>query len=53
LQGVFGEVMSLFGQSRLLIRIDSMNCCLYANISREEVKLAEENRQEAKVYAAI
>lgn len=53
LQGVSGEVISLFGQSRLLIRIDSMNCCLYANISREEVKLVEENAATTKVYAAI
>jgi len=42
LQGVKGEVINICGQSRLLIRIDSMNCSLYANISREEVRLLEE-----------
>jgi len=36
-KGVLGEVVSILGQSRLLIRIDSMNCSLYANIAKEEV----------------
>lgn len=53
LQGIFGEVVSLFGQSRLLIRIDSLNCCLYANISREEVQLIEEKSVLSKVNTAI
>lgn len=53
LQGVYGEVLSLFGQSRLLIRIDSMNCCLYANISRDEVTLIDESNPTLKTYAAI
>ena len=43
LKGVKGEVANIYGQMRLLIRIDSMNCSLYANISREEVKLLEED----------
>lgn len=43
LKGVKGEVANIYGQMRLLIRIDSMNCSLYANISRDEVKLIEEN----------
>ena len=43
LKGIKGEVANIYGQMRLLIRIDSMNCSLYANISREEVKLLEEN----------
>lgn len=42
LKGIMGEVINVFGQARLLIRIDSMNCSLYANISREEVMLLEE-----------
>ena len=42
LQGIKGEVINICGQSRLLIRIDSMNCSLYANISREEVRMLEE-----------
>jgi len=52
LKGVKGEVANIFGQMRLLIRIDSMNCSLYANISREEVKLLEENLvQKSSVFA--
>ena len=42
LKGIKGEVINVSGQSRLLIRIDSLNCNLYANISREEVRLLEE-----------
>ncbi|MFY9150774.1 MAG: hypothetical protein WAO52_02075, partial [Prolixibacteraceae bacterium] len=43
-KGIRGEVVNVLGQSRLLIRIDSMNCSLYANISKEEIKLLEESR---------
>jgi transcriptional antiterminator RfaH len=39
LKGIKGEVISVYGQTRLVIRIDSMNCSLLANISRDEVKL--------------
>ena len=42
LKGIIGEVINVYGQNRLVIRIDSMNCSLQANISREEVKLLEE-----------
>jgi transcription antitermination factor NusG len=42
LKGIQGEVVNICGQTRLVMRIDSMNCSLYANISREEVKLLEE-----------
>jgi len=42
LKGIKGEVINVCGQSRLLIRIDSMNCSLYANISKDEVRLLEE-----------
>ena len=42
LQGIRGEVINICGQNRLLIRIDSMNCNLYANITREEVKMIED-----------
>lgn len=42
LKGVKGEVINICGQTRLVMRIDSMNCSLYANISKEEVKILEE-----------
>lgn len=42
LKGILGEVVNICGQSRLLIRIESMNCSLYANISKDEVKMADE-----------
>lgn len=43
LKGVKGEVINICGQTRLVMRIDSMNCSLYANISKEEVKVLDEN----------
>lgn len=49
LKGIKGEVVSICGQTRLVMRIDSMNCSLYANISREEVKLLED-KSEKKSY---
>lgn len=42
LKGIKGEVTNIYGQTRLVIRIDSLNCSLHANISRDEVKLLEE-----------
>jgi transcription antitermination factor NusG len=42
LKGIKGEVINILGQSRLVIRIDSMNCSLHVNISREEVKVLED-----------
>jgi len=40
-KGIIGEVVNILGQSRLLVRVDSMNCCLYANIDKDEVALLE------------
>jgi transcriptional antiterminator RfaH len=51
LKGVKGEVINIYGQSRLVMRIDSMNCSLYANISKEEVKILEETIPIQKSYA--
>lgn len=42
LKGIVGEVVNIFGQNRLVIRIDSMSCSLHANISKEEVKVIED-----------
>lgn len=50
LKGIRGEVVNICGQSRLLIRIDSMNCSLYANIAKDEVKMIDEP-VETKQYA--
>ena len=41
LKGVKGEIVELFGQYRILIRVETMGCSLYTNISREEVKILE------------
>ena len=43
-KGIKGEVINILGQSRLLVRIDSMNCSLYANIEKDEVMLLEEKQ---------
>jgi transcriptional antiterminator RfaH len=50
LQGIKGEVINVSGQSRLLIRIDSLNCNLYANISREEVQLVDEKIVQQEIF---
>ena len=52
LKGIKGEVINICGQSRLLIRIDSMNCSLYANISKDEVKILSEMPVQ-KAYALV
>lgn len=41
LKGVTGEIVQICGQSRILIRMEAMGCCLYANISKDEIKLVE------------
>lgn len=46
LKGVQGEVINIYGQTRLVMRIDSMNCSLYANISKEEVMILDKKSQE-------
>ncbi len=51
LKGVKGEVINICRQSRLVMRIDSMNCSLYANISKEEVKILDEVTSTNKSYA--
>jgi len=51
LKGVEGEVANIYGQMRLLIRIDSLNCGLYVNISRDDVKLLEDNYTQKHLVA--
>jgi len=41
MKGVQGEVVQICGQYRILIRVESMGCCLYANISKDEVKFLQ------------
>lgn len=48
LKGVQGEIVEICGQSRILIRVDSIGCCLYTNISVEEIKLIEVQQKETK-----
>ncbi|MDD4107376.1 MAG: UpxY family transcription antiterminator [Prolixibacteraceae bacterium] len=39
LKGVRGEIVQIHGQSRILIRIESLGYCLHANVSQDEIKL--------------
>lgn len=39
LKGVQGELIEICGQSRILIRIETMRCCLHANISKDEIRI--------------
>ena len=43
LKGVQGEVVQICGQSRILVRIESMGCCLHTNISNNEIKIIKQN----------
>lgn len=52
LKGIQGEVINIFGHTRILIRIDSMNCSLHANITRDEVKILEE-KSAKRSYAVV
>lgn len=52
LKGVKGEVVEILGQSRILIRIESIGCSLHTNISRDEIRLLngeEENNKKLKL----
>lgn len=42
LKGLRGEVVKICGQSRIVIRIESLKCCLYAQISKDEIKILKE-----------
>lgn len=39
LKGLQGEIVKICGKSRIVIRIESLNCSLYAQISKDEIKL--------------
>lgn len=39
MKGVKGEIVEVCGQYRIVIRVESMGCCLYTNISKEEVEV--------------
>lgn len=51
-KGIKGEVFSILGQTRLLIRIESMRCSLHVNISREEVRILNDISTIKKVALA-
>lgn len=39
LKGLKGEIAQVFGQSRILIRLDAINCCLLANVTKDEIRV--------------
>jgi transcriptional antiterminator RfaH len=45
LKGITGEVTDLYGQARLVIRIESMNCSLHVNISREDIRVMDDKKE--------
>jgi transcription antitermination factor NusG len=47
-KGVQGEVIQICGQSRILIRVESMGCCLSANISMDEIKILKTESQKGQ-----
>lgn len=54
LQGVVGEVVQICGQSKILIRINSMGYCLHAKISKDEIKVLDScQKQETRKLKKI
>ena len=46
LKGLQGEIVQINGQSRILIRVETLGSSLYTNISKDEVKIL--NKEETK-----
>ena len=38
-KGIHGEVINVYDNYRIVIRIEALNCDLYANISKDEIKV--------------
>ena len=38
-KGMQGEVIKIYGNYRIVIRIEALGCAVYANISRDEIKV--------------
>ena len=58
LKGIFGEIININGQTRLLTRLDSLKCCLCTNLSEEEAFILEEKSEfkehvSARSYAQL
>ncbi|WP_321373659.1 UpxY family transcription antiterminator [uncultured Draconibacterium sp.] len=49
LKGVHGEIVKICGQSRILIRITAMGCCIHTNISKDQVKILPPDRNRTKI----
>lgn len=41
-KGMQGEIVKIYGNYRIVIRIDALGCNLYANIMKDEIKLAQD-----------
>ncbi len=46
LKGLTGEVTQICGQSRIVIKIDSLNCSLYAKIAMDEVRITNQKEDQ-------
>jgi len=45
-KGMQGEVVKIYGNSRIVLRIDALGCNLYANIMRDELRAITKKIQE-------
>lgn len=43
LKGIQGELVHISGQSRFVIRVEPIGCCLHTNISKDEINLLNED----------
>lgn len=46
-KGMNGEIVKIFGNYRIVLRIESLGCSLYANISKEEIKVLKNQNKNA------
>lgn len=45
LKGLTGEVAQIYGQSSIVIQLDSLNCSLYAKISMDEIRIVDSKQK--------
>lgn len=49
LKGIQGEVVQICGKSRLVIRLESIGCCLYTNVLKTEIKFLKEAERDLEL----
>ena len=48
MQGMQGEIVEIHGQYRIVIRIESLGCCLFVNIDKENLRLLKTEEKQGQ-----